>query len=70
MKRLALGLVAVLLAGGCSDSGKQDPLEKAESATSHTLAVASLDAEKLLASTLELAKSQDKRVLVHLGAVW
>ena len=35
-----------------------------------TTAHASVDAEKLLASALETAKADNKRVLVHLGAPW
>ena len=30
----------------------------------------SVDAERLLASTLEKAKAENKRVMVHLGAPW
>ncbi len=41
-----------------------------ESVSDTTLADWSVDAAVLLASTLEVAKAADKRVMVHLGAPW
>ena len=89
--KTTLGLLAVLLLGGCADSGNdvqpangkspaddaataaQEPAARTaavESGPVATAADSSLDAERLLASTLESAKAQNKRVLVHLGAPW
>lgn len=91
MKRIALGLFAVLLLGGCADSVEQtemvddkSPGAKATTATEKPMAqtaasdsvpdtaeaASRLDAERLLASTLECAKADSKRVMVHLGAPW
>ena len=41
-----------------------------ESVTDVNEVTSSVDAERLLASTLASAKAQNKRVLVHLGAPW
>lgn len=43
---------------------------KTESKSDTTLAESPVDATVLLATTLEKAKSTDKRVMVHLGAPW
>ena len=85
MKKTALGILAILLLGGCVESAKD--LEPAtgksvaakasvpqtaatESVPNTTLADSSVDAAELLASTLRSAKAADKRVMVHLGAPW
>jgi hypothetical protein len=73
MKNTALGLLTILLLGGCAESGKDvKPVEAAVAAESPApqSATSFLNAERLLASTLESAKAQDKRVMVHLGAPW
>jgi hypothetical protein len=59
MKRSALTLLAVLLLGGCAE-----PLRNTADEASP------VDAERLLASTLENAAADNKRVIVHLGAPW
>lgn len=41
-----------------------------DSALDTAEAASPLDAERLLASTLECAKADSKRVMVHLGAPW
>ena len=72
MKKSALGLFAlVVLIGGCADSASDnapagqstsaDPSEQVEDASS-------INASTLLTSTLEKAKAENKRVMVHLGA--
>jgi hypothetical protein len=91
MERSALGLCAVLLLCGCSDSVREmevvnerspaananvateTPATQAAAAESVPDAVETalpVDAERLLASTLESAKADNKRVMVHLGAPW
>jgi hypothetical protein len=91
MKRSVLGLFAVLLLGGCSDSVRDmemgndkspaanatvatetpaTPAAAAGSAAAAVEAALPVDAARLLAATLERAKADNKRVMVHLGAPW
>jgi hypothetical protein len=89
MKRSVLGLFAVLLLGGCSDSVRdmemgndkspaanatvatETPATPAAAAGSAAVEAAlPVDAGRLLAATLERAKADNKRVMVHLGAPW
>ncbi|MEQ1906482.1 MAG: hypothetical protein ABL888_20025 [Pirellulaceae bacterium] len=84
MKKTALGLLAALLLVGCADSGRESkPASVAEpttkpatpSATGKSVAETKttesrIDAEKLFNDTLAIAKMQNKRVMVHLGAPW
>lgn len=56
-----------------ADVAAQDPIlhsDGSESDLKTTAVASSVDAERLLASTLENAKTQNKRVMVHLGAPW
>jgi len=77
MKRSALGLLGVLLLGGCADSGEDAAIVTKKSPARNTATESPaaekgspLDAERLLASALASAKADDKRVMVHLGATW
>jgi hypothetical protein len=60
MKTTAHGLFLLLLVGGCADSGKKTDAKVGPP----------VNAERLLASTLDRAKADNKRVMVHLGAAW
>lgn len=79
MNRAILGLVGILLIAGCTDSTREN--EVGNGKTSSAVAEngsggsdadrqSAVDAEQVLASALENARANDKRVLVHLGAPW
>lgn len=63
--------VTVLLCG-CGKSGTETMVETDTAPADQVAAVkvSQVDASKLLASTLEKAKAEEKRVMVHLGAPW
>lgn len=76
MKRSFLRLLSILVLAGCAESGIETEIVNDNSPVANGPApdtsaeVTSVDAERLLASTLESAKADDKRVIVHLGAPW
>lgn len=85
MKQFALFAAICLFIWGCADKGvsvsssKSDSVEsesatvekpKTDASVSVVAVEKTMDAEVALASALELASKEDKRVLVHLGAPW
>jgi thiol-disulfide isomerase/thioredoxin len=79
MTRSALALCGALLLGGCADTAPEanTPAGKSgaasvqiESAPDSARTGPLVDAERLLAEALAQAKSENKRVLLHLGAPW
>lgn len=84
MKNPIHAIFALFLLAGCSPSAQQVPLSDpeittiqdapAQDATTEIPDAEStpptLDAAELLNTALVNAKAQDKRVMVHLGAMW
>ncbi len=84
MEKATLVILAVVLISGCAKPVPETALESESLAPGQvrkasespgkqvggeaSAAPAAIDAAQLLASTLEHAKAEDKRVLVHLGA--
>ena len=71
MKRSALALFTIVMLSGCSKPVTETNAENDSPPVANATGAAeasSIDAAILLASTLENAKAENKRVMAHLGA--